>query len=69
MHIKKNVFENIFNTIMDVKGKKKDNIRAIMDITLFYHRKTMELVYARSRVTKLKASFALEKNTQVIVYQ
>jgi hypothetical protein len=23
MHIKKNMFENIFNMVMDVKGKKK----------------------------------------------
>jgi hypothetical protein len=28
MHIEKNVFENIFNTVMDVKGKTKDNIKA-----------------------------------------
>ena len=39
MHIEKNVFENIFNTVMDVKGKTKDNIKA-----LFYNRKNMELV-------------------------
>ena len=36
MHIEKNVFENIFNTVMDVKGKTKDNINARMDITLFF---------------------------------
>ena len=27
LHIEKNVFENIFNTIMDVKGKTNDNTR------------------------------------------
>jgi hypothetical protein len=32
MHIKKNMFENIFNMVMDVKGKKKDNMKARMDI-------------------------------------
>jgi hypothetical protein len=42
MHIEKNVFENIFNTIMDVKGTTKD-IR--MNITLFCNRKNMELVF------------------------
>jgi hypothetical protein len=34
MHIEKNMFENIFNMIMDVKGKTKDNIKARMDIAL-----------------------------------
>jgi len=45
MHIEKNVFENIFNTIMDVKGKKKNNIKARLDIALFCNRKNMELVF------------------------
>jgi hypothetical protein len=44
MHIEKNVFENIFNTIMDVKGKTKDNIKARLDVALFCNRKNMELV-------------------------
>ena len=49
MHIEKNAFENIFNTVMDVKGKTKDNINARMDITSFFcHRKNMELVYVGS---------------------
>ena len=45
MHIEKNVFENIFNTVMDVKGKTKDNIKAKLDIALFCNHKNMELVY------------------------
>jgi hypothetical protein len=44
MHIEKNVFENIFNTIMDVKGKTKDNIKARLDLALFCNRKNIELV-------------------------
>jgi hypothetical protein len=32
MHIEKNVFENIFNTVIDVKGKTKENIKARLDI-------------------------------------
>jgi len=62
MHVEKNVFENIFNTVMDVKGKTKDNMKIRMNITLFCHRKNMELVFYGSRVAKPKASFALEKN-------
>ena len=62
MHIEKNVFENIFNTVMDVKGKTKDNIKARLDLTLFYNRKNMELVFDGSQVAKPRASFVLEKN-------
>jgi hypothetical protein len=69
MHIEKNVFENIFNTVMDMKGKTKDNITTLMDITLFCNRKNMELVFDGSQVVKPSASFVLEKNTQLLVYQ
>ena len=69
MHIEKNVFENIFNTVMDVKGKTKDNIKARLDIALFYNHKNIELVYNESRVAKLRASFVLEKNAQLLVYK
>jgi hypothetical protein len=69
IHIEKNVFENIFNTIMDVKGKTKDNIKAIMDISLFCNHKNMKLVFDESWVAKPRASFMLEKNTQQLVYQ
>jgi hypothetical protein len=63
------MFENIFNTVIDVKGKTKDNIKARKDITLFCHRKNTKLVNVVSRVTKPKASFTLDKNTQLLVYQ
>jgi len=41
MHIEKNVFKNIFNTVMDVKGKTKDNFKAKIDIALFCNYKNM----------------------------
>jgi hypothetical protein len=69
MHIEKNVFENIFNTILDVKGKTKDNIKARLDIAFFCNRKNMELVCDRSRFAKPRASFVLEKNAQLLVYK
>jgi len=62
MHIEKNMFENMFNTVMDVKGKTKDNIKARLDLMLFCNRKNMELVCDGSRVAKPRASFVLEKN-------
>ena len=66
---KKNMFENIFNTVMDVKGKAKDNIKARLDLELFYNRKNMELVCDGSWVAKPRASFVLEKNAQLLVYK
>ena len=69
MHIEKKVFESIFNTFMDVKGKTKDNIKARLDIALLYNCKNIELVCDESRVTKLRASFMLEKNAQLLVYK
>jgi hypothetical protein len=69
MHIEKNMFENIFNTVMDVKGKTKDNIKARLDITLYYNRNNMKLVYDESQVAKPRAGFVLEKNTQLLVYK
>jgi hypothetical protein len=69
MHIEKNVFENIFNTIMDVKGKTKDNIKARLDVALFCNRKNMELICDGLRITKAIASFVLDKNTQLLVYK
>jgi len=69
IHIEKNVFENIFNTVMDVKGKTKDNIKARLDVALFCNRKNMELVCDGSRVAKPRASFVLEKNAQLLVYK
>jgi hypothetical protein len=44
MHIEKNVFENIFNIVMDVKRKTNDNIKARLDLALFCNHKNMELV-------------------------
>jgi hypothetical protein len=69
MHIEKNVFENIFNTIMDVKGKTTDNIKARLDVTLFCNRKNIELVCDESQVTKPRANFVLKKNAQLLVYK
>jgi hypothetical protein len=58
MYIEKNMLENTFNTMMNVKGKKKDNMKARMNIPLLCHHKNMDLVYNGSRVAKLKASFS-----------
>jgi len=60
MHIEKNVFKNIFNTVMDVKGKTKYKIKARLD--MFCNCKNMELVGDGLRVAKPRASLMLKKN-------
>jgi hypothetical protein len=69
MYIKKNMFENIFNTVIDMKGKTKENMNARMNIPLFCHRKNMKLIYNGSWVTKFKARLFLDNNTQLLFYQ
>ncbi|XP_051139678.1 uncharacterized protein LOC127257344 isoform X1 [Andrographis paniculata] len=59
MHIEKNVFENIFNTVMDVKGKTKDNAKARADMTELCDRK--ELEYDIVRQYYPPAAYTLDK--------
>ncbi|XP_038698033.1 uncharacterized protein LOC119995592 [Tripterygium wilfordii] len=44
MHIEKNVFDNIFNTCKDVKGKTKDNGKSRLDLSHYCKRRALELV-------------------------
>lgn len=44
MHIKKNVLDNIFNTVMDMKGETKDNIKARMDLVLYCDHRNIEFL-------------------------
>jgi hypothetical protein len=60
---------HIFNTVIDVKGKTKGNIKARLDVALFCNCKNMELICDESRVAKPRASFVLEKNAQLLVYK
>jgi len=43
MQINKNFFDYIFNTVMNVNGKTKDNEKARMDLTLYCRQKELEL--------------------------
>ncbi|KAK4389817.1 hypothetical protein Sango_2318700 [Sesamum angolense] len=43
MHIEKNVFDNIFNTEIDIKGKTKDNLNARKDLKIICNRLELEL--------------------------
>ena len=41
MHIEKNVMDNIFGTILDMKGKTKDNLEAHRDLQEMGIRRTL----------------------------
>ncbi|XP_052724112.1 uncharacterized protein LOC128193952 [Vigna angularis] len=60
MHIEKNFFDNIFNTVMNVSGKSKDNEKARMDLGLYCKRKDLELkTHTNGKMYKPKANYTL----------
>ena len=64
MHIEKNVFDNVFNTVMDVKGKTKDTRKACMDLHEYCKRPKLELLdlgNGRTIEPKAQYTFNLDK--------
>ncbi|CAM8891125.1 unnamed protein product [Rhodiola kirilowii] len=65
MHVEKNVFENLFNTIMDVKGKTKDDgVKCRKDIGLYCRRPELELKMYRGRLVAKKGKYQLTREQQ-----
>ncbi|KAK4389939.1 hypothetical protein Sango_2330900 [Sesamum angolense] len=60
IHIEKNMFDNIFNTIMDIKGKIKDNMNAHRDLKIICNRPELELDECRPNIMP-KAVYTLAK--------
>ncbi|KAK4400719.1 hypothetical protein Sango_1178000 [Sesamum angolense] len=50
MHIEKNVFDNIFNTVTDIKGKLKDNLNARTNLKIIYNCQELEFDERRPNV-------------------
>ncbi|CAM8957016.1 unnamed protein product [Rhodiola kirilowii] len=68
MHIEKNVFKNLFNTIMDVKGKSKDyGVKCRKDIALYCRRPELELKLVRHGMVVKKAKYQLTTQQQILV--
>ena len=60
MHIEKKNFDNIFNTVMNVKGKTKDNAKSREDLKEFCHRPEL---HQDANVKKYpKACYTLDKD-------
>ncbi|KAL0285285.1 UNVERIFIED_CONTAM: hypothetical protein Sangu_2786300 [Sesamum angustifolium] len=66
MHIEKNMFDNIFITVMDIKGKIKGNVNARRDLKIICNRPELELDERRSNVMP-KAVYALGKEQKMRV--
>ncbi|KAK9064523.1 hypothetical protein SSX86_015905 [Deinandra increscens subsp. villosa] len=61
MHIEKNVFENLFHTVMDTL-KTKDNIKARMDVKEYCNRPSLHTwMKNNNKYMKPKASYTLTK--------
>jgi len=70
MHIEKNVFDNVFNIVMDIKDKTKDDMKAIIDLKKYCPRKELELLQLPDgKVIKPKAKFVLSKEQKNVVYK
>lgn len=72
MHIEKNVFDNVFHTVMDVKGKTKDNVKARRDLGEYCKRRKLEaqdVVNSKGekRTLKPNAPFVLPKEKRKLI--
>jgi len=59
MHVEKNVLDNVFNTVMGIKDKTKDNANARQDLKLICKRPRLELIVENEKYKKPKATYAL----------
>ena len=60
MHIEKNFFENVFNTVMNVAGKSKDNAKSREDLKEFCRRPELHAVNGKFP----KACYTLDKRAK-----
>ncbi|RDX99680.1 hypothetical protein CR513_17246, partial [Mucuna pruriens] len=67
MHVEKNVFDNIFNKVMNIKGKTKDNVNAREDMEMICKCPTLELKVAKGKYQKTKATYVLNANQKRMV--
>src|SRR3954471_22716562 len=70
MHIVRNVFMNIFNTVMDIKGKTKDTVKGQYDMADLCHRLELEIKINQTDIhSKPKATFVLSKPQRLAIYR
>ena len=57
MHIEKNFFDNLFNTVMDVSNKTKDNLKDRMDLKEYCRHSELYLTYLNNKNQKPNSSY------------
>jgi len=68
MHTERNVFMNIFNTVMDIKGKTKDTVKGRYDMEDLCLRPDLKIkTNQRGVSSKPKASFVLSKPQRLLI--
>lgn len=68
MHIEKNFFDNIFKTVMNIKGHTKDNEKARKDLSLLCCRGDLEMqTLSNGKMGKPKASYTLTSSDAKLV--
>ena len=65
MHIEKNVFDNIFNTILNIEGRSKDNVKSQANLQLYC--KINELDRDSRTGKYLKACYTLDKRQKKVL--
>jgi hypothetical protein len=65
MHIEKNVFDNVFNTVLNVKGKTKDTEKSREELNIFCRRP--ELMKSHGDNTYPKACYTLDRDEKKIL--
>ncbi|KAL0458727.1 UNVERIFIED_CONTAM: hypothetical protein Slati_0499900 [Sesamum latifolium] len=68
MHIEKNEFDNIFNTLMDIKCKTKENLNARKDLKIICNRPKLEIDERRPNVMP-KAVYTLIREQKMRIYE
>jgi hypothetical protein len=70
MHIEKNVFDNVWNTVMDIPKRTKDNAKARFDLANICDREKLHMKKKPTgRWVKRKASYSLTKAHKTLVLQ
>ncbi|KAL0427286.1 UNVERIFIED_CONTAM: hypothetical protein Slati_2903400 [Sesamum latifolium] len=68
MHIEKNMFDNIFNTVMNIKGKTKDNLNARKDVEIIYDQP--EITVSGDRPESMtKAVYTLDRDQKRKIFE
>ncbi|KAM3325603.1 hypothetical protein P3S67_000728 [Capsicum chacoense] len=65
MHIEKNFFDNVFNTVLNFDDKTKDNPQSRLDTTKYYDRPQLR---KDSNGQYPKAIYTLDKEARVILF-